>query len=503
MSQMKIGLKILVCLILLISCSEEQIDDTGTGTVKGRVVDVRTYEGIENARISSSPTTSTVFSDKDGYFVIEKVPVGKYSFQAQKDGFTARFEPATIDKDSDIQLIFELEVSTANNKPPEIPVLTAPLDNAVGQALSLDLSWTSKDPESDPMTFQVTVKNGTTDEIKTYSDLKTTSLKITGLDYSTKYYWQVSANDGINKPTNSVTSSFTTLAFPNPRYLYVKKIKNNNVIFTADEAGNELQLSSAEVNSYRPRKNLSINRIAYISSDGSLNQIFSMNPDGTDVKKITNFVPIAGFNMEHINYCWSANGKQIIYPNFDKLYRIDSDGSGLVQVFKTPNGKFISECDWSQDGSKIVLKVNDVSGYSVEIYVINMNGDVLYQVLSGVTGAASGINISLDNSRIVYTRDVSGFENSNYRRLDSRIFIYTVATNTSAELDTQKENGFNDLDVKFSPNEAKVIFVNTSNDGLSAKNIQTASTTPTTGTGGTTTNTRTTLFQNASMPDWR
>lgn len=495
MSQMKIGLKILACFILLMSCSEEQVDDTGTAVVKGRVVDIRTYEGIANARVLSSPTTSTVFSDKDGYFIMEKVPVGKYSFQAQKDGFIARFQPATVEKDVPVEIIFELEVSTANNKPPEIPALTAPLDNATSQALSLDLTWTSTDPEKDPMTFQVTVKNGTTDEVKTYSDLKATTLKITGLDYSTKYYWQVSANDGINKPTNSAITSFTTLAFPNPRYLYVKKVKNNNVIYTADEAGNELQLSPSSINSYRPRKNLSINRIAYISSDGSLNQIFTMNPDGTDVKKVTNFIPIAGFNMDHVNYCWSTNGRQIIYPNFDQLLRIDSDGSGLVQIFKTPNGKFISECEWSQDGSQIILKVNDASGYNVEIYAINMAGDVLYQILSGEKGAASGLGITIDNSKVVYTKDVSGFENSTYRRLDSRIFIYTVATNTSAELDTQKENGFNDLDVKFSPNEAKVIFVNTSNDGLSAKNIQTASISDS--------STRTTLFQNAAMPDWK
>ncbi|SDY28656.1 CarboxypepD_reg-like domain-containing protein [Flavobacterium aquidurense] len=500
---MKIGLKILACFILLISCSEEQLDESGTGSLKGRVVDVRTYKGIENARVSSNPTTSTVYTDKDGYFKIDKVPTGKYAFQAQKDGFIARFVPATIEKDIEIEVIFELEISTATNKPPEVPVLTAPADNAVGQALSLNLTWTANDPEGDPLTYTVIVKNGTTDEIKTYSDLKTTSLTISDLSFSTKYYWQVAVNDGINKPINSVTNSFTTLAFPNPRYMYVKKIKNNNVIFTADDAGNELQLSSAEVNSYRPRKNLSINRIAYISSDGSLNQIFSMNPDGTDVKKITNFVPIAGFNMDNVSYSWSTNGKQIIYPNFDKLYRIDSDGSGLIQLFKTPNGKFISECEWSRDGNQIILKVNDVSGYNVEIYAIDMGGNVLYQVLSGVTGGASGIDISIDNKRVVYTRDVSGFENATYRRLDSRIFIYTVATNTSAELDTQKENGFNDLDVKFSPNEAKVIFVNTSNDGLSAKNIQTASTTTSTGTGGTTTSTRTTLFQNASMPDWK
>lgn len=491
----KIVLSVLMCFILLVSCSEDPIVDGGYGTVKGRVVKAGTFEPLENARISTSPSTSTFFSDKDGYFVFDKVLVGKYSFQAQKEGYTAKFEPAVVTVNDEIQIVFELEIATANNKPPEIPVLTAPLDNAKNQGLTINLTWTATDAESDPLTYTVMVRNGTTDVITTYSDIKTTNLSISGLSYSTKYYWQVASSDAINKPSNSITSSFTTLAFPNPRFLYVKKVNFNNVIYTADELGNELQLSSAEVNSYRPRKNLQTNKIAYISSDGSQNQIYTMDPDGSNVFKVTNTVPIAGFNMEHVNYCWSTNGSQLIYPSFDKLYRINSNGSGLVQLYQTPNGKFISECDWSQDGSQIVLKVNDVSGYNVEVYVINTSGTVLYEVLSGLNGAVSGLDISADNQKIVYTRDVSGFQNANYRRLDSRIFIYNRSSNTSIELDDQKQNGFNDLDVKFSPNEAEVIFTNTSNDGISIKNIQKASVTNSTA--------RTTLFAGGSMPEWK
>ena len=491
----KIGLKILVCFILFVSCSEEVIDDTGAGSVKGRVVDSQTFEPIKNARISSSPATNTYFTDDNGDFVFDKIVVGKYSFQAQKEGYTAKFEAASVNKNSTTQIVFELEISTANNKPPAIPVLTAPADNAKSQALKLNLTWTATDQESDVLTYVVTVKNGTTDVVTTYPDLKTATLELSGLSYSTKYYWQVSASDGINPPTNSVTKTFTTLAFPNPRFLYIKKVNSNNVIYTADELGNELQLTSSEVNSYRPRKNLQIKKIAYISSDGSQNQIYTMNPDGSGVFKVTNSIPVAGFNMEHVNYCWSTNGSQLIYPNFDKLYRINSNGGGLIQLFKTPNGKFISECDWSQDGSKIVLKVNDISGYNVEIYVINTSGTVLYEVLSGFNGAVSGLNISVDNEKIVYTRDVSGYESSNYRRMDSRIFVYNHTTNTSTELDIEKPTGYNDLDVKFSPNEADVIFVNTSNDGISIKNIQTASLTQT--------DSRVTLFSGGSMPEWK
>jgi hypothetical protein len=493
----KIVLKILMCFILLVSCSEEQIVDGGDGTAKGRVVDAVTFLPIENAKISTSPSTSILFSDKDGYFTFEKITAGKYSFQAQKDKYVAKFEAATVEQNKTTQIVFEMKVSTVDNKPPDVPVLTAPVDLAKNQAVKLKLTWTATDVNKDSLTYVVTLKNGTTDEITTYKDIKTRSLDLTDLKYSTKYYWQVSSSDGINPPTNSVTSSFTTLPFPNPRFLYIKKVNSNNVIFTANEAGNELQLTSSAVNSYRPRKNLQTNKIAYISSDGSQNQIYTMEQDGSGVKKITSTTPIAGFNMENINFCWSTNGSQIIYPNFDKLYRINIDGGGLIEMFRTPNGKFISECDWSQDGTEIVLKVNDISGYNVEIYVIKWNGQVLYSVLSGITGAVSGLNMSFDMQKIIYTRDVSGNENSTYRQFDSRIFIYDKVTNTSTALNTNKPSGFNDLDVKYSPNEAEVIFTNTSNDGVSVKNVQ-----KTLVTGGGT-GSRTTLFAGGSMPEWK
>lgn len=492
----KIAIQILMCFVLLASCTEDPISlDGGFGVVKGRVVKAGTFEPIENARISTTPTSSTFFTDKEGYFVYDKVAVGKYSFQAKKDGYTDKFEPVVVTIGNETQIVFELEIATANNKPPGIPVLTAPIDNVKNQALTLSLTWTATDNELDPLTYSVTLRNGTTDAITTYTDIKAATLEVSGLSYSTKYYWQVSASDGINSAVNSVTNSFTTLAFPNPRYLFVKKVNNNNVIYTADDAGNELQLSPSEVNSYRPRKNLQINKIAYISSDGSQNQIYTMNPDGSDIFKVTNSVPIAGFNMENVSYCWSTNGSQLIYPNFDKLYRINANGGGLVQLFQTPNGKFISECDWSQDGTQIALKVNDISGYNVEIYVIDTSGTVLYSVLSGLNGAVSGLDFSTDNQKIVYTRDVSGYQDANYRRLDSQVILYNHLTNISTQLNNQKVNGYNDLDARFSPNEAEIIFTSTSNDGISVKSIQKISVNNSL--------TRTVVIPVGSMPDWK
>ena len=83
MEKFRIG--ILMCLIILFSCSEEKITDGGTGTVKGRVVDAVTFAPIENAKVSSNPSTDTYFTDKDGYFTFEGIATGKYTFEARKD----------------------------------------------------------------------------------------------------------------------------------------------------------------------------------------------------------------------------------------------------------------------------------------------------------------------------------------------------------------------------------------------------------------------------------
>jgi Tol biopolymer transport system component len=79
------------------------------------------------------------------------------------------------------------------------------------------------------------------------------------------------------------------------------------------------------------------------------------------------------------------------------------------------------------------------------------------------------LNVSIDSQNIVYTRDVLGYQNSTYLRLDFRIFIHNKETNLSRELMNSKPSRYNDLDVKFSPNEEEVIYTNSSNDGISIK----------------------------------
>ena len=75
------------------------------------------------------------------------------------------------------------------------------------------------------------------------------------------------------------------------------------------------------------------------------------------------------------------------------------------------------------------------------------------------------------------------------------IFIYDLQNNTATDLSlaSEKPAGFNDLDPRFSPNNAEVIFTHTSNDGISQKSIMKITLED---------NERTALFPDAEMPDW-
>lgn len=480
---------------IILSCSEEPINENGKGTLTGKVVQAETFIPIANVKISTSPNTSSVFTDSLGNFILENISTGDYSVEARKDGFITQFEGVSINLDESTNVIFELNPEEEENNPPEIPILISPDDNEDNQNLSVNLKWSCSDPEDDVLTYKVTLRNAITDDIEVFENISDTIFTVENLNYSTKYFWQITVNDGINSNVNSETHSFRTLEFPNARYLYSKKINENHVIFTADGDGNELQITSATTNSFRARKNLQANKISFIRTTGGQAHLYTMNPDGSNVFKVTQTIPLAGFNLDYYNYSWKSNGSQFLYSNFNKLYLINADGSGLTQVFQTPNGKFISECDWSYDSSRIALKVNDVNGYNVEIYVINLSGTVLFNVLSGGIGATSGLHLSVDNSKLLFSRDISGFENSEYRQLDNRIFMYDFSNLITTEIDVNKPNGYNDYDVRFSPNEAEVIFVSTSNDGISERVIYSCEI--------TNSGTREALFDNSFMPDWR
>ncbi|UCE92918.1 MAG: carboxypeptidase regulatory-like domain-containing protein [Flavobacteriaceae bacterium] len=491
---------ITVLISAVFSCSEDTVPYSGVGNITGRVVEADNFKPIGNAKVVLTPTNNTVFTDSLGYFEYEQVEVGDYSVSSTKEGFLTAFKPVTVSLNLEVNTVFEMEIETSGNRPPSAPKLLSPEDNATNVDLAVELVWSASDPDLDTIHYTIRIRNDRNDEIEMVEDLLDSTYVLSNLTNNTKYFWEVSASDQINEPVWSPAQSFRTKEATENRFLYVKEVNGNNVIFSSDDQGNDYAITNSNINSWRPRKNLATNLVAFLRTENFETQLYTMNPDGSNVFKVTS-VSVDGFKQSELDFSWSSNGSKLIYPHFDKLYEINKDGSGLRLVHQTPDGSFISECDWSSDGNLIALKTNNSNGYNVRIYTIDPNGAIVDNILSGVNGAAGGLDLSINNKLLLYTYDVSEFESASYRQLDSRLFIYNFTTGISKDISVNKDNGTIDIDPRFSPSEAEVIFVNTSNDGLSQQSIYTQSVNQDSDEVGNGYN-RKVKFENAIMPDW-
>ena len=492
----------LITFFLLFGCGEDgSIGLVEFGSLTGKVVDKEGFLPLENVKIILSPTSNTTFTDAEGNFVFKEVEAQEYSVQAVKDGYLDDYQGASVSAEVDINIVFELEISTAFNKSPLKPELLAPEDGVLDLSNEVELSWESSDIDEDELVYTIEIRNDYNDVVTRITDIKDQTYTLSDLKYGAKYFWSIEVTDNINTEVTSSIRTFTVKGDPENRYFYVKIEGGNNVIYSAsyndltNEVYNEVQLTNSSLNSWRPRKNNISNLVAFLRNDNNEAHLYTMKANGDEVKKITAAVPLSGFNLNEMDFSWSPDGSKLLYSSFYELYVINKDGSGLKKIHETIDGSLISECDWSDNGSKIAVKTNKTNGYDGSIYTIDVNGNIIDTVITDVKGALGGLNFSASGNKLLFTRDVSNHQASNYRQLDTRIFIYNFTNFTFVDItDDDKESGTNDLDPRFSPNEAYVIFMNTSNDGMSQKNII-----KTNLTGNIQ---RKTLFTNGSMPDW-
>ncbi|WP_158838135.1 carboxypeptidase regulatory-like domain-containing protein [Polaribacter sp. L3A8] len=499
---MKKVIKILLITLFFISCGEDgTIGLVAYGDLKGKVVAKDGFVPLENVKVILSPTNNTVFTDAEGNFIFQGVEAKEYSVQAAKEGYLDQYEGVTVSKDVEVNVVLEMEISTALNKPPSKPNLIAPEDRLEGLLNEVEFSWESIDVDEDELTYTIEIRNDFNNDIISITDIKEKSYTVSGFKYGAKYFWTVAVTDAIHTEVISSIRSFTIQEDPANRYFYVKNEGGNNVIYSSSfnpanlEVFNTVQLTNAGLNSWRPRKNNVSNLIAFLRIDNNKAHIYTMKTNGDAVKKVTSTIPVAGFNLNEMDFAWSADGNKLLYPSFGSLYAINKDGTGLQKIYETTDGSLITECDWSSDGSKIAIKTNNANGYNGAILILDINGVVLNTVISNVKGALGGLNFSASGNLLLFTRDVSNHQATSYRQLDTRIFLYNFTDGSFKDVsEGEKNSGTNDLDARFSPSEADVIFVNTSNDGISQKNISK------TNLSGNIE--RVVLFANATMPDW-
>ncbi|HCR75868.1 MAG TPA: hypothetical protein DIW37_05590, partial [Chryseobacterium sp.] len=191
--------------LLLFSCNEELVDQAQTGTLKGKVVKRGTNVPIANVKIFTSPSTQTVFSAADGSFEIAGMPIGNYSVKAELTGYVTNYQAVNIQtNDQAVSVVFEMDDDKSLNSPPTAPVLLSPVDNAVSQPLSVELTWNASDPDTkDELKYSLTIKNNINTNVVQVNDLTVKHYTLTNLNYGVSYFWQVSVSDGIHPPVMS------------------------------------------------------------------------------------------------------------------------------------------------------------------------------------------------------------------------------------------------------------------------------------------------------------
>jgi len=290
-------------MLLLNSCSEDLVSKVQTGTLKGTVIKKGTNQPLKNVKIYTAPSTETVFTKEDGSFQIENIPLGDYSVRAELSGYLTNLQGISLQNSAQtVSVVFEMSDDESLNSPPSAPVLLSPVDNAVDQPLSVDLSWLSTDADSlDVLTYKLVVKNDFDQNVIEIKDLTEKHYFLENLKFGVTYYWQVTVDDGVNPAVNSPVFRFKTSTVPNNRFHYVKKMDGNYYIVSSNEANTNFQFTPISANSWRARLSQHAGLIAFLRTVGGSAPIVTAKPGGSQPFHVTT-IPASGFNNAETDF---------------------------------------------------------------------------------------------------------------------------------------------------------------------------------------------------------
>ena len=178
---------------------------------------------------------------------------------------------------------------------------------------------------------------------------------------------------------------------------------------------NRKELSAEQSGNYLNSPQNYKSKIAFAANKDGERELYVMDPDGSNVKRITNNT-VPGHAPTEKNPSWSADGSKLMYisdPEFHgwmSIFITDIEGKKHKRITGKPRSKDAST--WgahiSPDGSKAAFVSKRTSNW--ELYVINTDGTGIRNI-SNSNEDEDSPSWSPDSKRIVYSADKGGKSN--------------------------------------------------------------------------------------------
>ncbi len=501
-------LTLLISWLMLAGCTETTVEPTRYGTLTGTVLDARNSQPLANVIITTNPASSSYITDAKGQFSIGQVPVGAVNVTAHKADYTDQTTGINVAEAQNQNVALVLAKTTTTTPTPNAPAQPSPANGATGQPIQLTLAWHSvQTAKSDSLRYSVVLyESNNLNQQTPLTNARDSTVQVS-LRYNTTYFWQVTATNlsGKGSSVRSPVWSFQTTALPDNRFLFARVTGTNSDIYSSNKTGGDLvRLTSEATTETAPQLSPNRDLIAYTSNATGQFQLYTMNRDGSNQRRITTLA-VEGYNNAGIGYRWSPDGAQLIYAHYNQLYRVNRDGTGLQLLATAPTDRHFRECDWTaQNGGRLLVQTVGVNVYDAEIYLLNVDGSSPSLLVGNLPGRLDSPSFSIDGSRVLYTRDVASFDSPSGRQLDAHIFTQrldgtgvldvSAANNASGGNSIPKGVGTNDLNPHYSPDGYFIIFVNQVNDNITPGDVWTVE------AGGLA---RTKQITNAALPDWK
>lgn len=277
------------------------------------------------------------------------------------------------------------------------------------------------------------------------------------------------AENGVTKTADLTLSVFAPAALDPSRIVYARDEGNNNYdVYTSNIDGSApSRLTTDASTDHSPKISPDRAKIAFISNRSGQFEVYTMDPDGLTVAKVTS-TGTRGGNNTWGSAAWTPDGK-LLYSLDNKIYRINADGTGRTEVMTAPAGVHTVTC--SQASGKIAYLSQGPGAYNSVIYIANPDGSNPAAVIPDDPGALFLGGFSPDGSMLVYARDISGHEEASGRSLDLRVFRANADGTGRTDLSSGKPDGTNDKCPAYSADGGSIVFTNRKNDDSAPSEI--------------------------------